>query len=51
MKDKAAVHPIGTEVGQDVANVKVQIVVGTEEGTEPCKKCTVKGIDAADYKE
>ena len=51
MKDKAAVHPIGTEVGQDVANVKVQIVVGTEEGTEPCKKCTVKGVDTADYKE
>ena len=50
MKDKAAVHPIGTEVGKDVADVEVQIVVGTEKGTEPRKKCTIKGVDTADDK-
>ena len=48
MKYKAAVHPAGAQVGQNVANVKGQVGIGYEKGAQPGHEGAVKGVDAAD---
>ncbi len=47
MEDKAAVHPAGTEISQNVTNVEGEIGIGYKEGTEPGQKSAVKGVDTA----
>jgi hypothetical protein len=44
---KAAVHPTGTEISQNVAYVEGEIGVCYEKGAEPGHKGTVKGVDTA----
>ena len=48
MEDKAAVHPVGDDIAYDIADVEVQVVVWTENGTEPGDEGSVKGVDTAD---
>ena len=48
MEYKAAVHPAGAEICQNVANVEGEISIRYKEGTEPGHKGAVKGVDTAD---
>ena len=47
MEDNHAVHPIGHNVGKDIADIEVKIAVGAEIGYEPGDKGAVEGVDAA----
>lgn len=48
MENNPAVHPVGDDVAYDIANIKVQIVIGAKIGTEPGYKGAIKGVDTAD---
>ena len=47
MENNPAVHPVGDDVAYDIANIKVQIVIRDEIGTEPGYKGAIKGVDTA----
>ena len=47
MEYKAAVHPAGADIGQNIANVEGDIGICNNEGTEPGHKGAVKGVDTA----
>ena len=47
MEYKAAVHPAGADIGQNIANVEGEISICYKEGAEPGHKGAVKGVDAA----
>lgn len=50
VEDDAAVHPVGDEIAQDIADVEGEVAVHSM-GKDPGQKAAVKGIDAADDQE
>lgn len=50
MENKPAVHPVGNDIADDVADIEIQVVVWREIGARPSYKRAVKGVDTADNK-
>ena len=50
MENKPAVHPVGNNIADDIADIEIQVIVWREIGARPGDKCAVKGVDTADNK-
>lgn len=48
VENKPAVHPVGDDIADDVADIEIQVVVWREIGARPGDKRAIKGVDAAD---
>ena len=49
LENDTAVHPVGDDVADDVADIEVQVIVRADKGAEPGQKYAVEGIDTTDH--